>query len=130
VITINCIKTIIRNMIKPTTTLPWSTKSPKALITWPEDPEFVRIFLVVDTLIPSLNSVVISSREGKIENSKGSRMVMVITKIIMDKDIFSIIATSTKGAGSGIINNNMIVSTKNTTEYLNKFFIRYSICLT
>lgn len=63
------------------------------------------------------------------ENSKGSRMVMVITRIIIDKDIFSMIATSTKAGGSGIISNKMIVSTKNTTEYLNKLFIGCSVFL-
>ena len=76
----------------------------------------VRMFLVVETLIPSLNRVVTSSRDGKMENSRGSRMVMVVTRIIMERDIFNIIATSTRPAGSGMINSSMIISTKSTTE--------------
>ena len=116
VITMNCISTMMRKMIKPTTTFPLSTKSPKALMTWPDEPILVRMFLVVETLIPSLNRVVTSSGDGKMENSRGSRMVMVVTRIIMERDIFNIIATSTRPAGSGMINSSMIISTKSTTE--------------
>ena len=76
----------------------------------------VRIFLVVDTLIPRRNKVVISSRDGKMENSKASRIVMVIIKIIMERDIFRIIATSTNAAGRGIINSRTMVSTNSTIE--------------
>ena len=50
------------------------------------------------------------------ENSSGSRMVMVITRIIMESDIFNMIATSTSPAGRGMIKSNMIVITNITTE--------------
>ena len=50
------------------------------------------------------------------ENSNGSRMVMVITRIIMERDIFNMIATSTSPAGRGMIKSNMIVITNITTE--------------
>jgi len=105
----------MRKIIRPTTTFPRRTKSPNALMTRPDAPLSVKIFLVVDTLIPSLNRVVINSRDGKMENSSGSRIVIVVTRIIMDRDIFIIIATSTTPAGSRIINSSMMASIKSTT---------------
>ena len=103
-------------MIKPTTTFPLRTKSPKDWITWPEEPELVRMFLVVDTLMPRRKRVVTSKRDGNMENSKGSRIVMVMIKIIIERDMLIMIATSTKAAGSGMINNRIIVSTNSTIE--------------
>ena len=103
-------------IMKPTTTLPPSTKSPNALIICPEEPIFDKIFLVVDTLIPSRNNVVISSSDGKIENSNGSWILIVITRIIIDNAMLITIATSTSPAGNGIINSRITVSTKSTTE--------------
>ena len=85
-------------------------------MTRPDEPPLERIFLVVETLMPRRNSVVISKREGNMENSSGSRMVMVITRIIMESDIFNMIATSTSPAGRGMIKSNMIVITNITTE--------------
>ncbi len=116
VITMNCIKTIMRKITKPTTTFPRRIKSPKALMIWPEDPPLERIFRVVETLMPRRKRVVISRRDGKIDNSRGSRIVMVVTRIIMERAIFNMIATSTNPAGSGIINKSMMVSTNSTTE--------------
>ena len=104
-------------MINPTTTFPRTTKSPKALIIAPDSPPLVRMFLVVETLIPSRKRVVIKSREGKIDSSRGSRIVMVITRIIMEIAILITIATSTRAGGNGIIKSNMITSTKSTTEF-------------
>ena len=116
VITINCISTMIRKMIIPTTTFPPRMKSPKAAMTFPETPLLPRMFLVVETLIPRRNRVVISSSDGKIENSSGSRIVMVMTSIIIEREIFKMIATSTMDAGSGIIKRSMMVITNKTTE--------------
>ena len=66
--------------------------------------------------MPSRNKVVIKSSEGNMANSSGSRIVMVITRIIMERDIFKIIATSTSAAGIGMISSNTTVSTNSTTE--------------
>ena len=74
-----------------------------------------RMFRVVETLMPSLKRVVTRRRDGKIESSRGSRIVMVDTRIIMERAIFNMIATSTIPAGSGIINKSMMVSTNSTT---------------
>ena len=41
---------------------------------------------------------------------------ILIPRIIRESDIFRIIATSTSPAGSGIINNRIMVSTNNTIE--------------
>ena len=60
--------------------------------------------------------MVISRSEGKMENSSGSRMVMVITRIIIENDIFRMIATSTMPAGMGMIKSSITVITNRTTE--------------
>ncbi len=66
--------------------------------------------------MPRRNSVVTSKRDGKMENSKASLMVMVMIRIISDKDMLMMIATSTIAAGSGMISNSIIVSTNSTME--------------
>lgn len=114
-------------MIKPTTIFPCNTKSPKALITWPDDPWWDKMLRVVDTFNPKRSRVVTRSRAGKMENSNGSLMFMVINKIIMEREIFMIIITSNKNGGNGIINRSTIVITKITTEFFSKFFILYTI---
>ncbi len=91
-------------------------KSPKALMIIPEEPPLVRMFLVVETLIPKRNKVVTSKRDGNMENSKASLMVMVMIRIISDSDMLMMIATSTIAAGSGMINSRIIVSTNSTME--------------
>ena len=55
-------------MIRPTTTLPPTTKLPNAVTTWPASP-WSRIRRVTETLIASRNSVVSSSRLGNAEKS-------------------------------------------------------------
>ncbi len=75
-----------------------------------------KMFLVVDTLIPSRNKVVISSNDGNMENSSGSLIVMVITRIIIERDILMMIATSTSPTGSGMISSRIMVSTNSTME--------------
>ena len=91
-------------------------KSPKALMICPDEPELVRMFLVVETLIPRRNRVVTSNRDGNMENSSASLMVMVMISIIRERDILMIMATSTKASGSGMINNSIMVSTNSTME--------------
>ena len=82
----------------------------------PEEPELVRMFLVVETLIPRRNKVVTSKRDGNMENSRASLMVMVMIRIISERDILRIMATSTMASGSGMINNRIMVSTNSTME--------------
>ena len=60
--------------------------------------------------------MVTSKRDGNMENSKASLMVMVMIRIISDKDILTMIATSTIASGSGMINNRIIVNTNSTME--------------
>ena len=51
------------------------------------------------------------------DNSSGSLIVMVMTRIIMEIAMLTTIATSTNAGGRGIIKSNMITSTKSTTEF-------------
>ena len=68
VMTTNWMTTRIRKMMRPTTTLPPTTKSPNAVTTWPASP-CSRISRVTETLMASRKSVVSSRRLGKEEKS-------------------------------------------------------------
>ena len=70
-----------------------------------------------------------SSRDGKIENSSGSFIFMLISNIIIDKDIFIIIMTSNKNGGMGIIISNTITITKAATALFKIRFMSYLIFL-
>ena len=78
-------------------------------------------------MIPNLNSVVMSSRDGKIENSSGDLMLMLISRIIRDMEIFIMIMTSSKNGLSGIISSSTIITTNSATELLSNLFIIYFI---
>ena len=111
VMTMNCTRTMMRKINTPMTMFPWVIRLPKALMTMPASPPSRRISRVEETFNPNRNSVVTSSSEGKMENSNGSEMLMVIMRIIMDREIFRIIRTSSTGAGSGITRNNTMTTT-------------------
>ena len=64
-----------------------------------------------DTFNPSRNSVVTSSRDGNIENSNASEIFIVISKITMDKEILTMIRTSSRNVGSGKIRKSTITTT-------------------
>ena len=66
---------------------------------------------MLETFSPSRNRVVISSREGKMENSSASEMVMVIIRITMDREILIIISTSSRAGARGIIRNMTMTTT-------------------
>jgi len=57
---------------------------------------------------PSRNKVVIKSREGKIENSSGSLIYMVIHNIRKDMAMFTINIKSSTKVGRGIMIKNII----------------------
>ncbi|MPM41471.1 hypothetical protein SDC9_88126 [bioreactor metagenome] len=107
--------------------MPCNTKLPKAAITSPAAPSFVKINLVEDTFNPSLKSVVMSNKEGNIENSNDSFICIVISKIIREIEIFNINITSSTKGGSGIIKSKTINITNIETESLNKLFITHTI---
>lgn len=96
------------------------------MITAPAVPEFPRIFLVEEILIPIRNNVVIKSMDGKIENSSGSLIFMLISKMINEMEIFKIIKTSNTNGFNGMINNSTIITTITATALFNSFFIFYS----
>ena len=111
------------NMRNPTTTFPWSTKTPKAFITAPASPCFVSISLVDDMFSPSLKSVVMRRSDGNIENSSDSDMFMLIISITSDMAIFIMnITSSTKGL-SGIIRSSTMTITKRDTALFKIVFI-------
>jgi hypothetical protein len=58
----------IRKMMRPTTTLPPTTNSPKASTMWPASPSS-RMSRVTEMLIARRNIVVMSRRLGKAEKS-------------------------------------------------------------
>ena len=74
-----------------------------------------------EILSPSLNKVVIKSRDGNTENSSVSLMYMVITRISRDSDIFSINKKSSMGVGRGISIRKMIPMIPAVTRILNRF---------
>lgn len=76
-----------------------------------------------ETFNPSRNSVVMSSSEGKMENSSGSEMLMVIIRIMMDNEMFKMISTSSTGAGSGITRNSTMTTTISDMALLKIRFI-------
>ena len=66
---------------------------------------------VVDTFRPRRNRVVISSKEGKMENSNASEIVMVTIRITMDREILMIIRISSKLSSKGTIRNMTMTTT-------------------
>ena len=66
---------------------------------------------VVDTFRPNRNSVVINSKDGKMENSNASEMVMVTIRITMEMEMLAIIKISKIVSGSGIIRNMTMTTT-------------------
>ena len=80
-------------------------------MTAPACPPSRRIRRVEDTFNPSRNRVVMSSREGKMENSSASEMLMVIIRIMMDREMFTTISTSNTGADSGITRKRTMTTT-------------------
>ena len=66
---------------------------------------------VVDTFSPRRNRVVIRSREGKMEKSSASEMVMVIIRITMDREMLIMIRTSSRAGCRGMIRNMTMTTT-------------------
>ena len=96
----------------PKMMLPWVIIWPKAKMTLPASPPKPRMRRVVDTFNPNRNSVVMSSRDGKMENSRASEMVMVIIKIRMDNEILTTSSTSRRLLGSGMMRNRTMTTTR------------------
>ena len=118
VMTISWTSTMMKKITKPTTTLPPVTSWPKFLMTTPGSP-VVRIIRVLDTFIPSRNRVVMSSREGKMENSSASEIFIVIIRIMTDSPMLMMSRMSKICGGSGI-NRNMTTTTTNSAITLSK----------
>ena len=77
---------------------------------------------MVETFSPSRNSVVISSSDGKIENSNASEMFMVIIRIMMDSPMFTTSKISSRGTGRGMIKNRTMTTTARDIA-LSKIFL-------
>lgn len=90
------------------------TKLPNASITLPAS-AFPSINLVEEIFRDNLNNVVINSKEGNMENCRGSLIYIDIIKIIRDKDIFIVSNKSIKKVGIGTIINNTIAITAMAT---------------
>ena len=75
----------------------------------------LKIFLVEETLRARRNSVVISSRDGKMENSSASLIFMLISRIMIARDIFNIIITSIKNGLNGTIKSSTMATTASET---------------
>ena len=103
---------MIRKMITPKTMLPLVIRWPKALMTVLLPPALPKICRVVETFSPKRNSVVISSSEGKMENSCASAMVMVIIRIRMDREMLMIKSRSSRKGGMGITRKRTMTTTK------------------
>ena len=84
-------------------------------MTVPAKPPLERMSRVDDTFSPIRSRVVTSSSEGKMENSRASRMVMVIIRIMIDREMFRMIITSSIAGGSGMMRNSTITTTASTT---------------
>ena len=128
----NCTNTMIRNIIKPTTAFPWSTKLPKVAITAPACPPSVKINLVEETFKDNLNNVVIKRSDGNTENSKVSFIYIDVSNIISDNDILRINIKSSKNGGNGIIIIRITATMNIVIELLNILFIMcysFFLCL-
>jgi hypothetical protein len=101
---------IIRYIKIPTMIFLPITKLPKASITLPAS-ALLRINLVEEIFKDSLNKVAIRSKEGNMENSRGSLTYIEIINIISDKDIFIVSSKSINKVGIGTIINNTIAIT-------------------
>ena len=102
---------------------PPNTKDPKVAIICPASPPFERISLVDDIFNANLMSVVINSREGKIEKSSGPPINMVVNKIMSEIEILIINIKSKKKGGNGITIKAIMKITNTTTTFLNIFII-------
>ena len=72
---------------------------------------------------PIRKSVVIKRSEGKIENSSGSLIFIVISRMISETDIFMMKNISNINGFNGITNNNTITITNNEIALLRIFFM-------
>jgi len=115
VITINCMITKIRKIINPTTVLPPTTKEPKVAITSPAW-ALRRIRRVEEILRARRNIVIISSNDGKTENSKGSTLNMDTMRITRAKEILKVSKISSSQVGIGIIIIMTILTTSTATS--------------
>ena len=80
--------------------------------------------LLVDEIFkPKRIRVVTKSNDGKMANSNGFRMFIVINKITRDIDKLNIIIISRAKGGSGISNSNTIATTKKEIALFNIRFI-------
>src|ERR1700761_5702542 len=110
VTTTNWITIRIRKTTSPTTTLPTTTKVPKALTTEPPSP-WRRICRVTETLIASRNIVVSSNSEGKAAKSSARGTYSVATTIVIAEAMLRVMKRSIRPGGSGTI----IITTTITT---------------
>ena len=105
VITIKFTKTMIMNIRNPTIASPPITKLPNAfiiLLMFPAPPP-ERIERVVEMFSDKRNTVDISNIVGKTENSNALLINIVITRMISESAMLSIIRKSCTGTGSGMI---------------------------
>ena len=92
-------------------------------MTLPACPCFVKIIRVDEIFKPIRKSVVIKRSEGKIENSSGSLIFIVISRMISETDIFMMKNISNINGFNGITNNNTITITNNEIALLRIFFM-------
>jgi len=71
--------------------------------------------LVEETFMPRRNRVVMSSREGKMENSRASDIFMVISRIITERAMLMTRRTSSIKVGRGKIRNSTTTTTNRET---------------
>lgn len=68
-------------------------------------------------------SVVIKSIEGKMENSRGPLMNIVVSNIIKEREMLTMNIKSRKNAGKGMIIKAIIIIINATTTLLNSFIL-------
>jgi hypothetical protein len=90
-------------------------------MTFPAWPRLPKISLVDEMFNASRNRVVIKSIEGKMENSRGPLINMVVSNIISEAEMLTMNIKSRKNAGKGMIIKAIIITMNITTTLLNSF---------
>ena len=75
-------------------------------------------------LRPSLKTVVISSRDGNIENSRDSFMYIVVSRMYTDRAIFTAKSRSRSHVGKGMKIRKIARMTNTVTKFLPTIFLR------
>ena len=79
---------------------------------------------VEEMLRPSLKTVVISSREGNMENSSDSFIYIVVIRIYTDSAILTANNRSRSAVGRGMIIKNIATMTNTVTTFFPTTFLR------